>query len=238
MTEQAVMVGTVDPGGRWLYRVGGISALVLAAGYIITIPIYVVVGAKPSGIAAQIAYLAAHQTAWWAILGLMVVTDLLFVPVMSALYLALKGINRNLMLLATAFVGLFVVLDLAITWPNYGALITLSGNYAAATSDAQKAVFVAAANYPAAVLDSGLLGVYIILVPSVGILMTGLVMLKGIFSKSTAYSGLATGIVGIVAVVGPFFIGASGSTLGIIVSVLTLVWLFLAGYRLNTLGHQ
>ena len=38
MAEQTVMVGTVDPGGRWLYRVGGISALVLAAGYIVTIP--------------------------------------------------------------------------------------------------------------------------------------------------------------------------------------------------------
>jgi hypothetical protein len=40
-----------------------------------------------------------------------------------------------------------------------------------------------------ALLESSLLGVYIILVPAVGILMTGLVMLKGIFSKSTAYFG-------------------------------------------------
>jgi len=62
--------------------------------------------------------------------------------------------------------------------------------------------------------------------------------LNGIFSKSTAYSGLATGVVGIVAVVGPFFTGPLGSTLVIIVSVLTLVWLFLAGYRLNKLGRQ
>jgi hypothetical protein len=168
----------------------------------------------------------------------MVITDFLFVPVMSALYLALKGINRNLMLLATALVGLFVVLDLAITWPNHAALMTLSSNYAAATSNAERAVFVAAARYPAAVLESGLLGVYIILVPSVGILMTGLVMLNGVFSKSTAYSGLATGVVGTVAVVGPFFTGPLGSSLVIIVSVLTLVWLFLAGYRLTMLGRQ
>ena len=60
---------------------------------------------------------------WWAILGLSVLTDLLLVPVALALYLALKGVDRDAMLVATAFIGLFVVLDLAVTWPNYASLI-------------------------------------------------------------------------------------------------------------------
>jgi hypothetical protein len=126
---------------------------------------------------------------------------------------------------------------IAVTWTNYASLITLSGNYAAATNDAQRAVFVAAATYPSAVLDSALLAVYIILVPAVGFLLTGLVMLKGIFSKSTAYLGLVSGILGIVSVVGPFFV-SSLSVAIIIASALSTVWVLFVGYRLYRLGQQ
>ena len=95
------------------------------------------------------------------------------------------------MLLATACVGLFTVLDLAITWTNYASLITLSGNYAAAANDAQ----------------------------------------------STAYLGLVTGTLGIVAVVGPLFVSALSITI-IIASILTTVWVLFVGYGLYRLGQQ
>src|SRR5215469_15904375 len=206
MSAEKMMVNAVDPDGKWLYRAGGISALLLGLGYLAIFPLYATVGAPPSDAEAWLKYLVGRTTVWWAILGLSVLTDVLFIPVALALYLALKGVNRNAMLIATAFVGLFVVLDLAVTWPNYAALISLSGNYAAATNDAERAIDVAAANYASAVLTSSLEAVYSILVLSLGILMVGLVMLKGIFGKSTAYLGVLTGIFGIVAAVGPFFV--------------------------------
>ena len=237
MSTQKMMIDAVDLDGKWLYRVGGISAFILGLAYIITIALYAPVGAPPSGAEARLTYLAGNTATWWSILGLSVLTDLLFIPVALSLYLALKGINRNVMLVATAFVMLFVVLDLAVTWTNYAALITLSGNYAAATNDTQRAVFVAAATYPSAVLESSLLFVYNTLTLSVGILMIGLVMLKGIFSKSTAYLGLLTGILGIVAVVSPFFVSALSVAI-IIASVLTTVWVLFVGYRLYRLGQQ
>ena len=237
MSAQKMMVNAVDPDGKWLYRVGGISALVLGIAYIITIPLYAHVGAPPSGGEARLKYLALNTTVWWAILGLSVLTDFLFVPVALSLYLALKGVNRNAMLVATAFVGLFIVLDLAVTWPNYASLITLSGHYAAATNDAQRAVYVAAATYASAVLESSLEAVYSIMVLSFGILLIGLVMLKGIFSKITAYLGLVTGILGIVSVAGLFFVSTLSVTI-IITSVLTTVWVLFVGYRLYRLGQQ
>ena len=49
MTEATVLEGAPDPTGKWLYRVGGISALVLGLAYIVTIPIYVAAGIPPSG---------------------------------------------------------------------------------------------------------------------------------------------------------------------------------------------
>jgi hypothetical protein len=233
---QKMVTNAVDPDGRWLYRVGGISAVSLGIAYIVIIALYVRIGAPPSGVEARLAYLARNTTAWWAILGLSVLTDFLFVPVGLSLYAALKEVNRNVMLLATACVAMFIVLDLAITWTNYAALITLSGKYARAASEAQRAALITAAVYPSVVLESSLLFVYNTLVLAVGILMTGLVMLNGIFRKSIAYLGLATGILGVVSVVGPFLVSALRVTI-ILTSVLTTVWVLLVGHALYRLGR-
>jgi hypothetical protein len=229
-TEKMMVIG-VDPEGSWLYRVGGISAIVLGIAYIVIIALYIQVGAPPDSGEVWLKYLAGKTTVWWAILGLSVLTDFLFAPVALSLYLALKEVNRNLMLVATAFVGLFIILDLAVTWPNYASLITLSSNYAAATNDTQRAAFVAAANYASAVLPYSQT-VYSILVISFGILLVGLVMLKGIFRKSSAYLGLVTGILGIISV-----ISALNVTI-IITSILTIAWVCLVGYRLYRLGRE
>ena len=55
---------------------------------------------------------------------------------------------------------------------------------------------------------SHLFAVYAILIPSWEFSIIDLVMLKGAFSKLTVYAGLAAGIVGLVAVVGPFVLSA------------------------------
>jgi hypothetical protein len=237
MSTVKMIANVVDPDGKWLYRVGGISAVVLGIAYIVIFPVYAYVGAPPSGGEAWLEYSAGKTTAWWVILGLSVLTDLLFVPVVLSLYLALKGVNRNVMLVATAFVGLFIVLDLAVTWSNYAALITLADHYVAATTEAQRAAYVAAASYASAVLTSTLEGVYSIVILALGILMIGVVMLRGIFSRTVAYMGLATGILGIVSVAGRFLANTLSVTI-IIASVLTTFWLLLVGHRLYGLGQQ
>jgi hypothetical protein len=231
MNAQKLLVHTVDPEGKGWYRVGGISALVLGVAYLIIIPLYASVGAPPTSGEAWLTYLDGKTTVWWAILGLSVLTDVLFIPVAFALYLALQGVNRNAVLIATAFVGVFVVVDLAVTWTNFAALLTLSGNYAAATNDAQRAAYIAAANYSSAVLTSPLERVFAIVILSFGILMIGLVMLRGIFRKSTAYVGVVTGVLGIVSITG-------WSVTIILNAVFATVWVLLVGYRLSRLGQQ
>ena len=235
MSAEKSLVQAVEADGGWLYRVGGVSALLLGLGYIVTIPLYVYAGAPPHEAEAWLTYLAGKTTVWWAILGLSVLTDLLFIPLALALYYALKGVNRNVTLLATAFVLLFVGLDLAVTWSNYAALITLGERYASATTEVQRATYVVAAQYPSAVLASTLEAVYSILVLSLGILLMGLVMLKSAFGKTTAIVGVVTGALGIVSVAGPFVLPALSSAI-ILASVLTTVWVLLVGFRLLRLG--
>ncbi len=220
---------------KWLYRVAGISAIIFVIAYIVIIALYVPVG-KPSGAEAWLISMAKNTAAWRAILDLSVLTDFLLVPVALSLYLALRKINKGVMLLAIAFIGLFVILDLALTWTNYASLIALSSSYAAATNDTQKIMFLTVALYPSSVVDSSILFVLNSLTLAIGILLTSLSMLTGVFSKGTAYLGLVTGMLGIVAVAGSFF--GFLKPLIILVSILTMVWVFLVGFRLYKLGRR
>ena len=214
---------------QW-YRVGSVSALVIGIGYVIIIPLYAHVGAPPRGAEAWFKYLPGKTTIWWAILCLSVFTDFLYVPVALALYMALKELNRNLILFATAFVGLFVVLDLAVTWSHYASVLTLYGNYVTATDDANRASYIAAANYASALLNSPLEIVYAIVTLSFGILLIGFVMLKGAFNKITAYLALGTGVLGIVSLTG-FSFAIIGNAL------FTTAWLFFLSYRFYRLAQ-
>ncbi len=220
--------GTADR--KFWYRVGGFAAIVLGIGYIVIIPLYARAGAPPSGGEAWFNYLPGKTAIWWAILALSVFTDFLYVPLALALYLALEKVNKNAMLLASVFIGLFVVLDLSITWSHYASILVLYSRYSAATSDVARAGYLAAANYGSAVLTSPLEVVYAIVTLSFGILVAGIVMLKGVFDKVTAYLALATGVSGVAALTG----------LGVAIygnALLATIWLFFVGYRLVRLTN-
>lgn len=154
MTISRAAESTASAGPITMVRIGGAAALLLAAGYVATMPLFAAVGAPPSGPEARLGYHAGTEATWWAIVALSVLTDLLFVPVSIALYVALRRAGEQAMLLATAFTLMFVVLDLAVTWPGYASLIGLGQQYPAATTADQRAILVAAAGYPDAVLSS------------------------------------------------------------------------------------
>jgi hypothetical protein len=214
-----------------LFRIGGIAALLLGIAYIVIVVLYARVGAPPTGSESWFKYLPGKTTIWWIIVGLSVLTDFLFVPVTFALYLALKDINRNAMLLASTFVGLFVVLDLAVTWTHYASLLILFRRYSQAADEIQRMGYVAAVNYASAILTSRVEVVYAIVTLSTGILIMGSVMLRGVLSKTTAFLGLSTGVLGIASL--------SGYSVAIIMNALfATIWILLVGYKLWRLGSK
>jgi hypothetical protein len=137
-------------------RVAGASALLIGIGYVVIIPLYAAVGVPPDDGAAWLAYGPGKTTIWWAIVGLSVLTDVLFLPVAAGLFVALQALHRGAMVMGSALVGLFVVLDLAVTWPNYAALVQLSDAHGAATDSVTQASLIAAAEHATAVLSSKL----------------------------------------------------------------------------------
>lgn len=231
MSTAKMTVDAVAPEEKRLYQVGGISSLAIGLAYIIIIGLYAQVGAPPIGGEAWLTYLAGKTTLWWAIVGISVLTNFLFIPVALSLYYVLSRVNKITMLIAVAFVGLFVVLELAVNWSCYAVLLMLSADYAAATNDLQRAAYVAAANVPSALIASPLALVYAIGTLSFGFLLISFVMRKSVFSKVTAYLGVITGILGMVALAGV-------SIAVILNAVCATVWLFLVGYRLYRLSDE
>ena len=210
-------------------RIGGVSGLLLGAGYVVIIALYASVGPPPEGDAqAWLEYLDGKQAAWWAIAGLSVFTDTLYLPIAFAMVLALRHLAPVAVIAGATLVALFVVLDLAVTWTNYAALIGMSWAVSAGTAGPE---IIAAATYPAAVLDSPVFAVYAILVPALGILLLNVGLLRHPSGRLAGWLGVLTGILGTVSVVGAFVIGELG-LLVIPTSVLTAVWAVVVGVAL------
>ena len=221
-----------------LYRAGGIAALALGAAYLVITVIYSVIGVVPTETGeAWLTYLEGKTAAWWGIVYLSALTDVLFFPVALTLYVALRQVNHTAMIAGAGLLVLFAILDLAVTQIGFAALITLSGDYSGATTDVERAAAIAAASYPVALFRSSLFAAYVIGIPAVGILLVSVVMRAGSFSRVTAWIGVLAGIVGIVAVIVPLFWSAAGF-LPIITAVLTLIWVLLVGWRLLRLGSE
>jgi len=211
------------------YRWGGIAALLLAIGYVVTIPLFAWVGAPPVTGEAWFRYVPGKATAWWVILWLMVVTDLLYLPVAWALWTALRKAGRNLMLASVACLHLFVVLDLAVTWTHHAALLALFQNYSHAVDEAHRLAYLAAAEYASSIYATPLLTFYIIAIPSLGVLLASIVMIKARFGKASAWAGVIAGVFGLLSLTG-FFPLVMANALGV------TLWFFLVGARLLGLG--
>jgi len=223
----------VDPSWKGMYRVGGIGLFLFGLIYLtnLTLGIY---GGIP-GATDSVQYLqslAAHPSLAQVSYGLYSLSDFLLVPAVLALYLALKHIAKNTMLLATGLMAVFVVVDLAITEANSLTLVTLTQHAATATSATERAAYMASANYALATV--ALATFYSWVVSSVGVLIISIVMLKGVFGKLIAYLVIVVGIVGTAAGFYVFVPALAIVTLPVLLAF--GIWCVLAGLRLYRLG--
>lgn len=237
MKKQELIRETADTSWKWIYQAGGISAIMFGIGYIIIIGLYIPMGARPNDVESWLIYMAENVTKWWIVLSISVLTDFLLIPIVLAVYSALKDINKNMTRIGAAFVILFIFLDLALTWTNYASGIALGELYTATSSTIEKENIITAATYPFLIVRSNLLFVYNSLTLGVGIFMTSAVMLKGIFSKATAYTGLLTGFFTIGAIIGSFLETPLTTMMIIFASLLTTIWYLMIGFKLYKLGQ-
>lgn len=224
-----------DPDMSWrgLYRVGAASAalylLLLVLG-IVLIPL----APQPSltGGAAVLEYIAQNKLVYLAQFVAFVGLCLPAIVVFLALAVALKHLDKSYAALG-ALVGIgseVAALAYNSSPPSlHSGLPYLSNQFAAATTDAQRASLAAAAEALIAASNAvNPIGI----VTALGILLISLPMLKSLFFRRLAYLGIATGVVGMFSeafrdVIGPVYF---------LYGLLLLAWFTATGWRLYRLG--
>jgi hypothetical protein len=217
---------------NWLYKVGGAAALISA----IFIPIQVIVFLTwppplEGTISDWFALFQQNRLVGLIDLDLLLVADnVLLIPILLALYIVLRRASESVMALATAF-GLVALVLFIASNPAF-QILSLSEEYAAATTDAQRSVLLAAGQVMISTWQGTAFQVAYVLGAVSGIAI-GAVMVRSGFSKVTGYMGLLGNALGLglyVPIIGVFIA---------IFSVLFLeVWYILIARRLFQLGQD
>lgn len=224
---------TADSNWKNLYKIGGAAAIVAAVLGIIEVIIEISgssLTSAPSTIIEWFTLLQTNQVLGLAVLGIF---EAAFLPLSAlmflSLYPALKKTSQSLMAIA-------VILNLTGTIAYLAtnsafSMLSLSNQYAAATTDGQRSILLAAGQAVLAI-GQGTGSNMTFLLSSIAGLAVSIIMLRSkTFGKPTA-------IVGIVANV----LGLPGSALGLTVwsinGLLMLVWIIMVGIRLLQLGKN
>jgi hypothetical protein len=228
--NQATAAGTADSRWNWLYRIGGAAALLLVA--IVPIQIVVFIAAPPPSTVADWFTLFQNNgfVGLLAFEFLFVVDAALGIPMLLALYIALRRTSESFMAIALA-VGLVSTVAVITARPAF-EMLYLSSQYAAATTEAQRSMLLAAGEamravfYGTAFNTSNVLG-------NINLLIVPLVMLRsGIFGKATAYMGILAGVLGFA-----MYVPTVGLFLGILSALFLAIWRVLIAVRFFQLGQ-
>jgi hypothetical protein len=225
---------SIDRSWRGVYRVGGVCLLLLGLLYLSEPTFARALNVAPADSEAYLANLAAHPTPARILYGLFCLIDFLTLPAALALYLALQRVARNAMLLAAALLVVSALLDVTLTEMNQLTLVTLTQHAAAATSDAQRVAYTAAADYARATIPLATFYSYVL--GALGILIAAWVMRKSVFSRWTAHAGIGGGMMLVLA--GFYVIVPALSILLTPGFLLAGLWALSAGVRLYRLNGR
>lgn len=246
---------TKIPSSGWksLYRVGGAAALVagilfrrnLADEYFLLRSLGVFHSgptAIPGNALAWFTLLHENPFLGLTLLNLFDVVNYALVGlIFLGLYAALRRVNKGSMTLALAIGLVGVTVYLASN--QAFALLSLSDQYAAATTDAQRSLFLAAGQALLAIQNSGATygnGIYTsYLCVTLACLLMATVMLESrVFSKVTAWCGILAAVFGL----GYYITAAFAPQLNAIPistsAPFLLIWYILTGLRLLRLGAE
>jgi hypothetical protein len=217
-----------------LYKVGGVAALIGAA--IVPIQMVVFIAWPPPALDAPV-------SEWFALLqdnplrGLLnldllyLVSWVLLIPVLLALYVALRQVGEAVMVIAaaTGFVAI-VVFCTSIVGVE---MLFLSNRYTAATTEAEQLIYLAAGQAMLATYQGTPFHVSLILGALALVAISAVMLRNTTFSRVTAWAGITGNALSL-----GFYIPGIGVWL-LTASVLPLfVWLLLLGRTLLKLGRR
>lgn len=217
------MAQTVSPKG--IFRTGAISSVLVAVFIIVALVAGLLAGPAPQDVTQALVRIDVNKLLITLGLGAGIIIALFLIPVIPALYLALREVQHTYALLASVIGGVGVVTSLLSSSTQY-ALVRLSDSYATASA-ADRTAIVAASNAMrgssnVSFTETGILfGVATILI--------SLAMLRGVFSKWVGWVGIVAGILSFLSLVPPI------SILLLAANVIYVIWFIGVGARLYRL---
>jgi len=220
-----------DSHWNWLYKVGGAAALSEVAIIPIQLIVFIAWGQPDTAIGWFTLFQDNKLAGLLAFELLFVVNAALGIATTLALYVALRRANESFMAIALVL-GVVEAVAFIVARPAF-EMLYLSNQYATATTDAQRAMFLAAGEALWATFHGTAFHVgYNIF--SVYFLIVSLVMLRSnIFGRVTAYTGILAAILNW---------GLYMPEIGIFLSILSVfplaIWNILIARRLFQLGSD
>jgi len=221
---------TADSAWKSLYRVGGTASLIMA----VFIPIQIIIlvaWPPPSTVIGWFTLFQNNRLLGLLDMDLLLIFDqVLLGLILLALYTALRRASQSFMAIALT-AGL---LGIAAYFASTAAfeILSLSDQYAAATTEAQRSTFLAAGQVMLAIYQGTAFDVSYVL-EGVGLLIIAVVMLRStVFGKKTAYVGILLGVMSLVP--------PTAGTIGLLFALGSLapleIWDILIARRLYQLG--
>lgn len=221
---------TVDSRWSWLYKIGGAAALLVVVILPIQIIVYIV-SPPPSTAIDYFTLFQSNSLLGLLALDLLIIVDIVLgILLLLALYIALRRSSESFMdiALALGFLGntAYIASNTAFN------MLYLSKQYASATTDAQRSLFLAAGEAMLAIFNGTAFQLNYVLGSVVMIIISVVMLRSNIFSKVTAYMGILAGVIGF---------GLYVPTIGIYISIFSVVfmaiWYILIARRLFQLGQ-
>lgn len=234
--NQVTDAGPADSRWNWLYKLGGAGALLTVG--LIPIQIIVFIAWPPPGfqptsgtVIAYFTFLHSHKLLGLIDLDLLLIVDqILAIPIALALYVILRRASESFMLIATAL-SLVAITTYLASNTNF-SLLSLSTQYAAGTSEAERSLFVAAGLAMMAIYAGTAFRVSYIL-GSIAMIIVAAVMLRSnIFSRVIAWVGILASVIGL-----GLYVPKIGLYLAFLSVPFLAIWNILIARRLFQLGH-
>ncbi len=234
-----------DKQWKTIYKAGAITTIVVLCGIILDMVVGSVTGGDVAAL-PQTAIERFNQFKENGLLGLYnldllnIITQIIFIPSIFALYAAHRKTNNPSALLALILflVGttIFVTSNTALT------MLDLSNKYFGATSDEQRLLLAAAGEAMLAKGAHGSLGVFIgFTLPQIAnVLMSGVMVNGRIFSRMTSYIGLAGNSLMVIYLILVTFIPAVEKLallFAMPAGLLVMVWMIMFTIRLFKLSN-
>ncbi len=241
LASQTTGPGTADCRWKGLYKIGGVAALIIAGLLACEIVVFSV-WPQPTTV---LGYFTLFRSNW--LVGLLdldllgIVAYILFVPVILALYVALRQWNEAIMAIATAL--FFVGISAFFATNTAFSMFSLSGQYAAATTDVERSMFLAAGQAMFTSFNIGAFQVSYVIVSGAWLMISAVMLRTGVFGRVAAHSGVLAGATALGAVALEHT-PVIGSLFALLVAVYFAaivflgIWVVLTGRRLYQLGTE